>query len=256
MEIDLFVDSTTQRHWGHARFNAHIFRDVFDEKNLRDLLTTVKTQLSNKTLTYGTHRTVFSFEGKSNRIISHKQNNREQQVVYDLTFMKNYWYQTPDTIKEWSDVTIRNTVNPVFYKYLKFFEGQPPFVEEPHNWIPFRLHINVLSYTKFLFLHCDMSSQYFNTKSSNDARAYSLTFYLEDYEEGSGGELYTDTGFSYKPVKNSALIINGNSCLHGVAANMKPDQTPRLAFTVRWAHKDDLYLPGHPDKSLFKMDFE
>ena len=256
MEVELFTDPVEQRHWGHDRFKAYIFTNVFDDKTLRDLLNTIKAQLTNKTLTYGTHRTTFSFEGKNNKIISHKQNNREQQVVYDLTFMKDYWYQTPDTIKEWSEVAIRNNANPIYYKYLKFFEQQPPFKGEAQDWIPFRLHINVLSYTKFLLLHTDMSSQYFNTKTCHDGRAYSLTFYLEDYVDGHGGELYTDTGFKYKPIKNSALCINGNSCLHGVAANMKPDMSPRLAFTVRWAHKDDLYLPGHPDKTLFKMDFE
>lgn len=254
MKVELFIDPVTQRHWCHDRFEAYIYQDVFDEKNLKDLLNTVNAQLTNKTLTYGTHRTTFSFDNKQNKIVSHQQNNREQQIVYDLTMMRDYWFQTHETVKEWSDNTIRDKVSPIFYKYIKFFENQKPIVDEPHKWIPFRLHINVLNYGKFLYLHCDMNSQYFNTKSSCEAKAYSLTFYLEDYEDGYGGELYTDTGFSYKPIKNSALLINGNSCLHGVAANMKPDQSPRLAFTVRWAHVDDLYLPGHPDKSLFKLD--
>jgi len=255
MKFELFIDPVTQRHWNHDRFRAYIFQDVFDDKTLTDLLNTVKAQLTNKTLTYGTHRTTFSFEGKQNKIVSHQQNNREQHIVYDLTMMKEYWFQTRDTIKQWSDINICNQVNPIFYKYLKFFESQPPMVDEPQNWIPFRLHINVLNYSKFLLIHGDMSPQFFNTKSHIEARAYSLTFYLEDYQDGHGGELYTDTGFNYKPIKNSALLINGNSCLHGVAANMKPDKSPRLAFTVRWGHKDDLYLPGHPDKSLFKLDF-
>jgi hypothetical protein len=255
MEVDFFLDPIKQRHWGDSRFQAHIFKDVFDEKTLKSLEVVVKSQLSRKTLTYGTHRTTFSFKGKNNKIVSHAQNNREQQVVYDLTFTEDYWHQTKDTIKDWSNEYIINNVNPVFYKFIKFFEGQVPFNQEPNDWIPFRLHINVLEYTKFLLIHTDMNSQYFNTKNTNCANAYSLTFYLEDYVDGQGGELYTDTGFSYKPIKNSALCINGNSCLHGVAANMKPDKSPRLAFTVRWAHKDDLYLPGHPSKTLYKLDF-
>ena len=34
---------------------------------------------------------------------------------------------------------------------------------------------------------------------------------------------------------------------------MIDDGKPLLAFTVRWAHKDDLYLPGHPDKTLYNL---
>jgi hypothetical protein len=78
---------------------------------------------------------------------------------------------------------------------------------------------------------------------------------MQDHIEGYGGEFYTDTGFVYKPKRNSVLSINGNSCLHGVSANMDPAGKPRLAFSTRWCHKDDFYLPGHPDKTLYKLEF-
>lgn len=256
MELEKYVDTIPSKHWGWNVFQANIYKDIFDDRTLNTLEKTVRAQLSNKTVTYATHRTTFNLEGSQKRIVSHKQNGREQQVVYDITFDSDYWHQTNDTIKAWSDNYIRENVSPVFYKYLKFFEGQQPFSDEPNCWIPFRLHINVLTYTKFLLIHMDSNDQYYNTNKAEDARAYSLTFYFENMLPEHGGEIYTDTGFSYRPQRNSAVCINGNGCLHGVAANMNPNQEPRLAFTVRWAHKDDLYLPGHPNKTLYKLDFE
>jgi hypothetical protein len=104
-------------------------------------------------------------------------------------------------------------------------------------------------------LHADMNDQYFNTPGAETARARSLTFYLQDHVEGWGGEFWTDTGFIYKPKQNTAIAINGNEALHGINANMRPDKKPRLAFTTRWAHKDDLYLPGHPDKAMYKLEW-
>ena len=56
-------------------------------------------------------------------------------------------------------------------------------------------------------------------------------------------------------LENEGVLINGNASFHGINSNMNPNKTPRLAFTVRWAHKDDLYLPGSPDKALYKIDF-
>ena len=41
--------------------------------------------------------------------------------------------------------------------------------------------------------------------------------------------------------------------MHGVNSNMNPDKKPRLAFTTRWAHKDDLYLPGDPNNAMYKL---
>jgi hypothetical protein len=96
-----------------------------------------------------------------------------------------------------------------------------------------------------------MTDQVFNTPTSPLARARTLTFYLHDYVEGQGGELYTHNGYVYKPKQNEAISINGNAVLHGVNANMNSSKEPRLAFSVRWVHKDDLYLPGHPDKAMY-----
>lgn len=253
LEVQHYVEEFPSKHWVQRHFTADIYKNVFDEKFFNLLKRSVLQVLDSKTLTFQTSGTTFNFEGESKKVISHKQNGREQQVIYDMTFDREWWHQTTDTVKDWSNEYLRKNINPIFYKYLHFFESQPPFSDEPGAWIPFRFHINVLTYNKFLMVHLDMNDQYFNTKGSEDARAKSLTFYLDNHVEGHGGEFWTDTGFVFKPKKNHAILINGNEVLHGVCANMNPDGSPRLAFSVRWAHKDDLYLPGHPSKAMYKL---
>jgi hypothetical protein len=48
------------------------------------------------------------------------------------------------------------------------------------------------------------------------------------------------------------IIINGHQAVHGVTQNM--DSSPRMAFTIRVAHKDDLLLPGHASKFLYNVE--
>lgn len=254
LEIQHYVEEFPSKHWDSRHFNAHIYKNVFDEKFFNLLKRAVLNLLDNKHLTFATHRTTFNFEGESKKIVSHRQNSREQEVVFDMTFEKDWWYQSKDTVKDWSNEYLRRNVNPVFYKYLHFFQNQYPYNEEPNVWIPFRMHINVLKYSRFLALHLDMNEQYF-TVPAEDARAKSLTYYFDDHIDGYGGEFWTDTGFVFKPKRNHAISINGNETLHGVCANMNPNGLPRLAFTVRWAHKDDLYLPGSPDKAMYKLEW-
>ena len=91
-------------------------------------------------------------------------------------------------------------------------------------------------------------------KDIRDARMKSLTCYFG--EVGLGGEFWAPTengGFVYKPKSNTAIMFNGNQIHHGVTANMDPSTEIRLAFSTRWVHKDDLYLPGHPDKHLYNV---
>ena len=246
------------KHYFHQQLHVYIYEDVFDDKFYQKLRSAVISLFNRSTLTYKTHRTNFAFNGQTHKIVSHQQNAREQQVSFDLTFEPEYWYQTADTIKSWSNNWLMNNINPVFYRFIKFFENQKPFIDEPDCYIPYRWHSNILSYSKFLSFHSDMNDVYFNTHSTHVARARSVTFYLYDHVENMGGEFWAETGFVYKPKSNSAICVNGNGIYHGVNANVDPDSTkvnPRLAFTTRWAHKDDLMLPGHPSKTLYKLDF-
>lgn len=247
------------KHFFEENIHAFIYEDIFDDAFYNKLKKSVELLFKNNTLTYKTHRTRFLFEGKKQKIVSHAQNAREQQVPFDLTFEYEYHFQTKETIKSWSDNWLINNLNPIHYRYLKFFENQKPFNEEPDAWIPIRWHSNIIGYTNYLALHFDMSNYMFNTYSCHTARAKSLTFYLFDHQRDLGGEFWSESGFVYKPKQNTALCINGNYNLHGVTANNDPSsgkKNPRMAFTTRWIHKDDLYLPGHPDKCLYKLDFD
>lgn len=255
MLVDQYIENKPNKHWQDIAqpLHAYKFTDVYDEHFYKTLKNTVTTYLDRPNrLTYQTHGTSFKYNSTNMHVVSHKQNAREQEVIYDLTFKKDWWYQSPETIADWSWTELEKTMHPVFFHHLNMFRRQKPHDE---NWIPFRLHLNYLDYQSYLHAHADMADQYFNTPLAKFARARSLTFYLHDHVEGYGGELYFLSGYVYKPKQNEAISINGNGAFHGVNSNMSPDKKPRLAFTVRWAHKDDLYLPGSPDKALYKVEF-
>lgn len=237
---------------GLLDFDISIYYDVLDNKFFNQLKKYINNQLlMSERKTYLTHGTKFSLDNKNIKVISHSQNDREQIVVYDMMYEKDYYYQTKDTIKKWSDNKIKNNVSFLFYKYIKAVENLEPFCNEKENWIFYRCHINYLAYEKSLALHTDSNPILYHDHQT--ARVKSLTFYLYDHIENMGGEFWTlDSDFVYKPKTNSILSIEGNKVIHGVTMNMNKE--PRLAFTVRIAHKDDLYLPGHPNKWLYDVN--
>jgi len=250
MDIDRIV-GYPDPHWNKGILNAYVYKDLLEESFFNLIQQNVKNILKiSSTKTFYTHNTIFTIENKVKKIVSHSQNDREQNVIYDLTFHPEFYYQTNETVKDWSEQILINTVSPIFLKYLKVIKLVKPFCEDD-NFIPYRLHINKLQYKKLLGLHID-SNNILTNCNMTDARYYSLTFYLQDHIEGLGGELYTLNGFVFKPVRNTAIMFNGNQIYHGVTQNMNKDT--RLAFTTRWIHKDDLFLPGHPDKHLYKQD--
>lgn len=253
MLVDQYIETEPNKHWQDIAqpLHAYQYTDVYDDHFYKTLKNTVITYLDRPDKsTYLTHGTSFTHSGKDMHVVSHKQNAREQEVVYDLTFKKDWWYQSTESVIDWSWSELEKTIHPVFFHHLNTFRKQKPHDD---NWIPFRLHLNYLDYQSYLHAHADMADQYFNTPLAKFARARSLTFYLHDHVEGHGGELYFLSGYVYKPKQNEAISINGNGAFHGVNSNMSPDKKPRLAFTVRWAHKDDLYLPGSPDKALYNI---
>lgn len=259
MKIDYFEGKTPTKHWDstvNARATWHAYSDVYDDHIFNQLKSNIISHLTTgNRLTYKTHGTSFNFNNKKVHLVSNKPNDRLQEVIYDLTLEHDYWYQTTDTIYDWSWDYLRNNIHPLYLHHLNCFAKEKPLIDEENVWIPFRWHMNVLDFSKFLNLHRDSIPQNFNTPHSSLARCNSLTFYLQDYIPGFGGEFYTLAGDIYEPKKNSAILINGGKSVHGVNSNMNPDKKLRLAFTVRWAHKDDLYLPGHPDKSLYHREF-
>lgn len=252
MIVEKFREETTENHWNNERLEGYIYKDVFDTKFFNILKDCIEnTFSSSSTLTFLTHNTIFSINDKTKKIVSHNQNGREQHVMFDLFFEDDYMYQTPDTIKDWGTNVCRSKLSPILFKTIDHFSNSEPFTDEKDKWLCTRMHLNVLKYSKCLSLHFDGGHIMFNTSSGNHARALSITVYLEDHIEGYGGELFSVNGFLFKPKQNSAIGINGNKVLHGVNMNMKPDKKTRLAFTMRFAHIDDLYLPGHPSKFLY-----
>lgn len=236
-------------HWNKPRLHAYIFENVLEAEHLAFLQKSAELIFKhNSTNTFLTHRTSFKVDNQKVKLVSHAQNKRKQHVLWDLYSDDEYHYQTIDTIKEWSKHKIQLLTNPIFPRTIHKFESMQPLALEPDAWIPVRCHMNVLTYDKCLNVHLDADPILFN-KNSREARVQSMTFYLN--EIGLGGEFWANTGFVYKPKINSAIMINGNQIPHGVNNNMDPDKKTRLAFSCRWAHKDDLFLPGHPSKTLY-----
>lgn len=252
MQVDKIIP-VRSKHGGCYDLKVYIFKQVFDY-NFFQTLSNLIDNIFQKQLTdtFLTHNTIFKFESIKKRILSHKQNNRKQHVLWDMVSHPDYYYNTQESIKDWSDTILKKANSLVFYKLVKYFESVEPLFFEAEKWIPLRSHINVLNYDQHFTMHRDGDPIWFN-KNLREARLWSCTIYLDSIS--LGGELWTDTGLVYKPERNSALMLNGNQVYHGVNNNMDPRKIPRKAFTIRWAHIDDLFLPGHPSKTLYKVDY-
>ena len=251
-----FKEEIKVSHWDKPGLEGFIYKDVFEPFFFNSIKKQVNSILDlGETKTYLTHGTTFSVNGSTKKIISHAQNAREQCVIHDLSLNKEWYYQTTDTIKQWSDDTIQKTISPVFYKCIKVIENLEPLSEDKGSWVFHRGHINYLESYKYLSLHLDTAMQltkhFPGSLDHSMARMYSITCYLYDHDDGLGGELFTPYGFCYHPKANTALLIKGHRSIHGVTQNI--DKVPRLAFTFRLAHKDDLFLPGSPDQFLYDV---
>lgn len=254
ISVEKFAENNTYRHWSDKRLEGYIYRNVFDEPFFEKFKTQVKKIFStSSTDTYLTHTTSFTYNGVENNLIKSQESNRLQHVIFDLTFDKEWRYQTIDSVRDYAHQKTCQQISPHFVKCIEQFYNTEPFVNEPNKWLCYRLHLNVLDYDTFLSIHLDTNHLVYNTHNGSLSRSYSVTFYLDDHKDNSGGELFSINGFSYKPKKNSAIAINGSQILHGVTANMDPDKNVRLAFTMRFAHIEDLFLPGHPDKFLYSL---
>lgn len=174
---------------------------------------------------------------------------RYQDVLFDLTYLPDYWYQTNDTLTDWAYNYIKNNVSPMFVKYIYTIKNCEPF--DSNLYVPYRLHLNYLPTGQGLTVHLDSNHMLFK-KDYIKVRLISLTFYAETVPEGCGGELYSINGFVYRPIENTAIGINGSQTKHGITQNIS--DSSRLAFTMRWAHIDDFFLPGHPSKHLWNVE--
>lgn len=244
---------------GRKGFDGYTYYNILDPYFFKQIKQHVETLIEKgEKNNYIIHGTTFDFENKKNKLVFHKQNDRQQDVIFDLMYNKEYYHQTKDTIIDWADNVKRLTLSPIYYKFLKIIENLEPYASEPGKWLSYRTFINYLIPGKWLTTHFDTNAMLFDTPDNpaidhRNARITSLTFYMYDHVENMGGEVWCiDDDFVYKPKANSAISVYGTRFLHGVTANMNP--YPRLAFTTRIAHIDDLYLPGDPSKWMYKID--
>jgi len=236
-----------------AEIYGYLIQDLLKPGDLSALTTAFTQQFNNRDLIWD--KTLINFGGRVHGMGRQRNDGKQRYVnIIDVSQDPMYYYQTADTVYSWADNLARETLSPIFYKVIKLIESLGPLGQEPGKWVMLRSHINVHEWEHCLEAHVDMDLNLFNCEHY-DSKQYSTTVYLD--ELSLGGEFWapTDIGFVYKPKANTALMIPGNKFMHGVNANMDEHKRPRKAFTVRFAHVDTLYLPGHPDKCLYKPAF-
>lgn len=198
-------------------------------------------------------QTVYYHKGKAHATANQRTfGSHYDRKIFDLTESPEWQHQTPETIYEWSNNKLATTVHPRIIQLFQKVKQLPPFNEHPtDSWISTRGLINVLIYDQLLSYHTDSSAALYKG-SVNDSVQYSITIYLN--EVSHGGEFWVDSDppFLYRPVPNSAFIFNGGVALHGVNMNKDHEQRTRKAITFRISHVDSLYLPGSPDKFLYR----
>jgi hypothetical protein len=247
--VEEFIEPDNYNHFDAPRFSGYFFHDLLDLK----ISATLKKEVENivikgSTYTFLTNTSIFKYNGKKYKLGHNIANDRFQNVIFDFSFHPEYWYQTKETIYDWTYDLILKTCSPCFIRYFQTVLSLHPFNEK--KFIPYRLHINNMPDTKTLSLHTDgnlslFSGDFFKT------RQYSITHYLYNHVPNLGGELFTINGFVVKPKENTSVVIKGHQTMHGVTENL--NGFTRLAFTSRWGHVDDLFLPGHPDKHVWNV---
>ena len=103
MYVEEYKEDKPNKHWQDLTQPLHTYKfsNVYDDHFYKSLKDTVISHLDQPDRsTYLTHRTSFTHNNKRVHIVSHNQNAREQEVVYDLTAEKDWWYQTSDTVVE------------------------------------------------------------------------------------------------------------------------------------------------------------
>lgn len=198
-------------------------------------------------------KTVYYFKGKALATANQRTfNTHYDRVIFDMTAHPEWQHQTPETVYNWYKNNLSTAVHPRIIQLFEKIKTLPPFNQYPsHEWIPTRGLINVLIYDQLLTYHYDSDNTIYNAPM-DDVNQYSITIYLNEVSYGGEFWIDSDPPFLYQPVPNSAFIFNGGRALHGVNMNKDEQQRTRKAVTFRIAHVDSLYLPGSPDKFLYK----
>lgn len=250
-----YTEKPTNNHWVDHNLKVYTYKDLLPYKDfvsLQKLVTKYYEKPNNNNFLI--HGTVLHLNNQKLKLVASEASQRYQEITFDWTYHSEWIKQNPETIKDWSNKQLYSgMVDAPLIKFIKFAETLPPFNDNPNDWVCYRLHFNMLKSTNSLQLHRDSGAYLFN-KSIEKTRCWSLTYYLWDHIEGEGGEVFTEDGWVYKPKENSGICINGHVVIHGVTANMSASKKPRLAFTTRWLHVDDINFESSENTVLY--DYE
>jgi hypothetical protein len=226
-----------------------VYNDFLDEDTRICIDNYIKHRTSGKWKQNTNEQRSFVFQGQNIKLCGLAA-YRAYQILWSLSQIPEYFYQSNDTIADWSEQYLNKNVDPVCRLMIQSARNAAPFNGDK-NWIPFRGIINILPAGENLEAHLDADDQVIDTEMS---QVHSLTYYSNG---ANGGDFWAhdkyDEEFRYSPNANDALIIQGTGTYHGVS---KVKENTRLCMTIRFIHADDLILHGHPDKFLWKPNLE
>lgn len=226
-----------------------VYNDFLDEETRIYINDYIKHRTNGKWKQNINERRSFVFQGQNIKLCG-LSTYRAYQVLWSLSQNQEYFHQTNDTIADWSEEYLNKNLDPGCRLMIQSARNAAPFNGDK-NWIPFRGIINILPAGENLEAHLDADDQVIDTEVS---QVHSFTYYANG---ANGGDFWAhdkyDEEFRYSPNANDALIIQGTGTYHGVS---KVKENTRLCMTIRFIHADDLILHGHPDKFLWKPNFE
>jgi hypothetical protein len=226
-----------------------VYNDFLDEETRIYINDYIKHRTNGKWKQNINERRSFVFQGQNIKLCG-LATYRAYQILWSLSQNPEYFHQTNDTIADWSEEYLNKNLDPVCRLMIQSARNAAPFNGDK-NWIPFRGIINILPAGENLEAHLDADDQVIDTEVS---QVHSFTYYANG---ANGGDFWAhdkyDEEFRYSPNANDALIIQGTGTYHGVS---KVKENTRLCMTIRFIHADDLILHGHPDKFLWKPNFE
>jgi hypothetical protein len=226
-----------------------VYNDFLDEETRIYINDYIKHRTHGKWKQNINERRSFVFQGQNIKLCG-LSTYRAYQVLWSLSQNQEYFHQTNDTIADWSEEYLNKNLDPGCRLMIQSARNAAPFNGDK-NWIPFRGIINILPAGENLEAHLDADDQVIDTEVS---QVHSFTYYANG---ANGGDFWAhdkyDEEFRYSPNANDALIIQGTGTYHGVS---KVKENTRLCMTIRFIHADDLILHGHPDKFLWKPNFE
>jgi len=226
-----------------------VYNDFLDEDTRICINDYIQHRTSGKWKQNINEQRSFVFQGQNIKLCG-LSTYRAYQVLWSLSQIPEYFHQTNDTIADWSEEYLNKNLDPVCRLMIQSARNAVPFNGDK-NWIPFRGIINILPAGENLEAHLDADGQVIDTEVS---QVHSFTYYANG---ANGGDFWAhdkyDEEFRYSPNANDALIIQGTGTYHGVS---RVKENTRLCMTIRFIHADDLILYGHPDKFLWKPNFE